>query len=238
MLSTFPSRHPTRLLSVCLGGQFLRAYVELYNAPPVNNLITFGSQHMGVSDLPLCSRWDVFCQLARRAARGGVYTNWAQENLVQAQYYRDPNNLQTYLEANTFLAPINNEVPESGARNATFARNLATLNNLVLVLFSEDKTVVPKESSWFGSYAPETDDTHWPWSEKTMIPMRLQSLYMEDWIGLRTLDEAGKVTLETCEGEHMQLSDECWRPLLQRFAGEALTKELRSEEQTVFQVQD
>ena len=176
MLSTFPSRHPTRLLSVCLGGQFLRAYVELYNAPPVNNLITFGSQHMGVSDLPLCSRWDFFCQLARRAARGGVYTNWAQENLVQAQYYRDPNNLQTYLEANTFLAPINNEVPESGARNATFARNLATLNNLVLVLFSEDKTVVPKESSWFGSYAPETDDTHWPWIEKTMIPLRLQSL--------------------------------------------------------------
>ena len=65
------------------GGQFLRAYVEKYNAPPVNNLITFGSQHMGVSDLPMCSRWDLFCHLARRAARGGVYTDWAQHNLVQ-----------------------------------------------------------------------------------------------------------------------------------------------------------
>lgn len=29
------------------GGQFLRAYVERYNNPPVHNLITFGSQHMG-----------------------------------------------------------------------------------------------------------------------------------------------------------------------------------------------
>ena len=28
-------------------GQFLRAYVERYNTPPVHNLITFGSQHMG-----------------------------------------------------------------------------------------------------------------------------------------------------------------------------------------------
>ena len=28
-------------------GQFLRAYVERYNIPPVHNLITFGSQHMG-----------------------------------------------------------------------------------------------------------------------------------------------------------------------------------------------
>lgn len=40
---------------------------------------------MGVSDLPLCRPWDVFCQLARRAARGGVYTEWAQENLVQVR---------------------------------------------------------------------------------------------------------------------------------------------------------
>ena len=28
------------------GGQFLRAYVERCNAPPVRNLITYGSQHM------------------------------------------------------------------------------------------------------------------------------------------------------------------------------------------------
>ena len=70
------------------GGQFLRAYVERYNAPPINNLITFGSQHMGVSDLPLCSRWDIVCHLARRAARGGVYTDWAQHNLVQASIPR------------------------------------------------------------------------------------------------------------------------------------------------------
>jgi len=30
------------------GGQFLRAYVERYNTPPVHNLVTFGSQHMGM----------------------------------------------------------------------------------------------------------------------------------------------------------------------------------------------
>jgi palmitoyl-protein thioesterase len=29
-------------------GQFLRTYVERYNMPPVHNLITFGSQHMGI----------------------------------------------------------------------------------------------------------------------------------------------------------------------------------------------
>lgn len=29
------------------GGQFLRAYVQRFNAPPVHNLITLGSQHQG-----------------------------------------------------------------------------------------------------------------------------------------------------------------------------------------------
>ncbi|KAI0371106.1 alpha/beta-hydrolase [Pilatotrama ljubarskyi] len=203
-------------------GQFLRAYVEKYNAPPVHNLITFGSQHMGVSDLPLCRPWDLLCQLARRAARGGVYREWAQTNLVQAQYYRDPDQLEAYLAHNTFLAPVNNEVPET--RNATYAANLASLNALVLVLFAADKTVVPKESSWFGSYAPSNASRR-DAADKTIVPMRLQPLYTEDWIGLRTLDESGRVVLETCEGEHMHLSDGCWRPLVQRFVGEILDED-------------
>lgn len=201
----------------------------------MNNLITFGSQHMGVSDLPLCSRWDLFCQLARRAARGGVYTNWAQTHLIQAQYFRDPANLDAYLETSTFLAPMNNE--RADERNATYAKNLMTLNNLVLVIFSEDKTVVPKESSWFGSYTTDEDESWWSWSEKTIVPMRLQPLYMEDWIGLRALDESGKVTLETCEGEHMQIGD-CWKPLVQRFAGEVLVNEPEHSHQAIFRVQD
>ncbi|KAI0790670.1 alpha/beta-hydrolase [Abortiporus biennis] len=196
------------------GGQFLRAYVERYNSPPINNLITFGSQHMGVSDFPLCRRWDLVCQFARRAARGNVYTEWAQENLVQAQYYRDPTQLPQYLSSNHFLTDINNELDESV--NETYAENLSSLNKLILVLFSEDKTVVPKETSWFGSYAPPEDHDDYG---KTIIPMRLQTLYTEDRIGLKTLDERGDVVLETCEGEHMQLSTGCWRPLVNTYVG-------------------
>ncbi|KAF5325653.1 hypothetical protein D9611_000120 [Ephemerocybe angulata] len=223
------------------GGQFLRAYVERYNAPPVNNLITFGSQHMGISDVPLCGRFDVFCQIARRAARSGtVYGEWAQTNIVQAQYFRDPKRYETYLGANHFLTSINNERP--GERNATYARNFATLNKLVLVLFTEDSTVVPKESAWFGSEAiPENASPRHTgsWSvgqapdgsqevivqhlseDREIIPMRLQPLYTGDWIGLKQLDKRGDVVLESCVGEHMQLGD-CWKPLVEKFAGGSL----------------
>ncbi|PAV18878.1 palmitoyl- thioesterase [Pyrrhoderma noxium] len=180
------------------GGQFLRAYVERYNNPPINNLLTFGSQHMGISDLPLCRPTDLMCQLARRAARVGVYTNYAQNNLVQAQYFRNPDQLDKYLEVNKFLTSINNEIPETV--NKTYAQNLISLNNLVLILFSDDKTVVPKESSWFGSYAASEGDAN----DKNIIPMKLQPTYLADTFGLRTLDERGGVSLEICQGEHMQ----------------------------------
>ena len=48
--------------------------------------------------------------------------------------------------------------------------------------------------------------------------MRLQPIYVNDTIGLRTLDERGDLVLETCEGQHMELSD-CWEPLVKKYVG-------------------
>ncbi|KAJ7690617.1 Alpha/Beta hydrolase protein [Mycena rosella] len=204
------------------GGQFLRAYVERYNSPPIHNLITFGSQHTGISDIPVCNPRDFICQIARRLTKSAVYGHWEQENLVQAQYFRDPANLETYYASNKFLTSINNEI--LGSRNETYARNLASLNKLVLVIFTEDKTVVPKESSWFGTEIV-VDDELVPGGqqrvlaeERVLVPMRKQPLYQEDWIGLRELDERGGVVFAECEGQHMQIND-CWEELVKEFAG-------------------
>jgi palmitoyl-protein thioesterase len=120
---------------------------------------------------------------------------------------------------------INNEVAFS--RNRTYAQNLASLNKLVLVLFSRDTTVVPKESAWFGSersgkghvLGTDTNPQGVLVEEKSkIIPMRLQPLYLGDWIGIRELDERNGVIFEVCEGEHMQLSG-CWRDLVNQFVG-------------------
>ena len=134
--------------------------------------------------------------------------------------------MDTYLSSNHFLTSINNEIPTS--RNQSYARNLASLQNLVLVLFSEDKTVVPKESAWFGSEAVPAQDImqndQTPLrrpqlrSAGVIIPMRQQPLYQEDWIGLRELDERKGVVFEICQGEHMQMND-CWEDLVRRFTG-------------------
>ncbi|KAJ3901416.1 palmitoyl-protein thioesterase [Lentinula edodes] len=202
------------------GGQFLRAYVERYNSPPVHNLLTFGSQHMGISDIPTCRPYDFICQAARRATKKAVYSPWAQANLVQAQYFRDPANLETYLTASSFLPSINNEYPLN--RNQTYSKNLASLNALVLIMFTQDKTVVPKESAWFGSEVVDSFSSSQrvlrPVSSRSIIPMHLQPLYIEDWIGLRALDEKGGVIFDTCEGEHMQIGD-CWEIFVRNWIG-------------------
>jgi len=171
---------------------------------------------MGVSHFPGCKPNDIMCSLARSAVRAGVYTSWAQHNIIQAQYFRDQDNIASYLRSNTFLTSINNELEES--RNETYARHLLTLSHLVLVLFNNEKTVIPKESAWFGSYAPRE-----PGDPLTIVPMRLQPLYVEDWIGLRELDESGRLVMLTCDGEHMQLSWECLEPILTTYLGEAET---------------
>jgi hypothetical protein len=91
--------------------------------------------------------------------------------LSQAQYFRDHRNLHQYFVANTFLAPLNNEVaPE--LQNSTYKENFLSLENLVLVMFSNDQTVVPKESAWFGSYSTPTDSSSR--KEPEIVPMRVR----------------------------------------------------------------
>ena len=139
---------------------------------------------MGVSDLPACRPGDTLCYLVRIAARQGVYSSYAQEHIVQAQYFRDHARLSVYYAENHFLTVINGEVAET--RNATFKKNLASLANFVMIRLTKEKTVVPSESSWFGAFAPP-DDEDMPGEEWKVMPMEQQPLYKEDWIGLRTV---------------------------------------------------
>ncbi|KAI8605482.1 palmitoyl-protein thioesterase [Dissophora ornata] len=173
------------------GGQFLRAYVQRCNDPPVHNLVTVGSQHSGVSDIPGCVQSDPSCRLMRSIAKSGVYSGYVRDHVVQAQYYKDPNNLQTYLERNIFLPDINNE---REVKNAMYKKRLTSINNLVMFMFTEDITVRPKETAWFG-FSDETGD---------IVDLEEQDQYKEDWLGLRTMDEAGKLVFDIMEGEHVR----------------------------------
>lgn len=117
------------------GGLLLRALVERCEGIKVNTLITLGAPLMGVAAYPGCGRenkWAkmrvirVFrgvsrkirekllpCSLINALVGSSVYSPKVQSTLMPAQYFKDPKNIPTYLQANNFLADINNEKPVS-----------------------------------------------------------------------------------------------------------------------------
>ncbi|KAL9615454.1 MAG: hypothetical protein Q9167_000132 [Letrouitia subvulpina] len=178
------------------GGQFLRAYIERCNKPPVSTLVTFGSQHNGISEFQKCSQNDWLCQSWESFLKSNTWTTFAQSRLVPAQYYRDPEDIESYLKNSNFLADINNERQK---KNDTYRQNMKKLRRFAMYMFSEDVTVVPKETAYFS----EVNTTS---NEVTKLQDR--QIYKEDWIGLRSLDEAKRLDFRVAEGGHMQLSKE------------------------------
>ncbi|KAK8079628.1 alpha/beta-hydrolase [Apiospora hydei] len=196
--ATFWGNVTTQIEKVCAD---LAAHPILSTAPAIDavgfsqggHLVTFGSQHNGIVDYKACGATDWLCKGAMALLHGNTFSSYVQGRLVPAQYFRDPTDLDRYLEASNFLADINNE---RVLKNKTYAENVANLENFVMYMFADDTTVLPKETAWF----EEVNGT-----EST--PLRARKLYSEDWIGLRELDRKGGLKFETTPGDHMQLSE-------------------------------
>ncbi|KAL8853875.1 MAG: hypothetical protein Q9221_001346 [Calogaya cf. arnoldii] len=207
--------HPTlskasaiNALGFSQGGQFLRAYVERCNRPPVHTLVTFGSQHNGISEFQNCADNDWVCRSWDGYLKRNTWIHFVQSRLVPAQYYRDPEDLEGYLENSNFLADINNE--RADRTNATYRENLKTLQRFVMYMFSEDVTVVPKESAWFAEYNKTSEEITW---------LKERRIYKEDWLGLKWLDEKKRLVFKIAEGKHMQLSEELLSDTFKRYFG-------------------
>ncbi|KAJ5220163.1 hypothetical protein N7468_009367 [Penicillium chermesinum] len=194
------------------GGQFLRGYIERCNQPAVHNLVTFGSQHNGISEFESCKLGDWFCNTAEALLRAGTWLDFTQSHVVPAQYFRDPEELGPYQEHSNFLADINNERDE---KNPEYKDRLATLNAFAMYMFEEDTVAVPKESAHFA----EVNAT-----SGVVTPLEKRAIYTEDWIGLRALGEAKKLFFRTVPGQHMRLEDETLKSVFKEFFGPLQTQ--------------
>lgn len=178
------------------GGQFVRALAQRCPSPPILNLVTFGAQHQGVFGLPRCpGENDTMCNIARDMINYGAYESFVQKHLVQAQYWHDPLNEALYREKSLFLADINNE---NSPRNQDYVDNLLKVKNFVMIKFTGDTIVDPPETESFGYYDAG--------QAKKTIPMNETDLYKEDWIGLKQLDESGRVKIYEVPGNHLQIN--------------------------------
>ncbi|KAJ2805486.1 hypothetical protein H4R20_002073 [Coemansia guatemalensis] len=201
-------QHGANLMGFSQGGLFLRALVQRCPAINAKSLVTFGSPHSGVAEIPKCpNEGDMLCGWMRQLASRGVYSWYIRDHVVQAQYFKDPKRLDQYLRNNIFLPDINGDLDE---RNTNYRNRITALEKLVLVRFSEDNMIYPSLSSWFGFI----DD------EGSEIPLRNTTMYRDDWLGLRELDEDSRLEFVTMDGKHMEIGKEALRRIVAKhFAG-------------------
>ncbi|KAF3766960.1 putative palmitoyl-protein thioesterase precursor [Cryphonectria parasitica EP155] len=202
IISTAPA---VDALGFSQGGQFLRGWVERCNSPPVRNLVTFGSQHNGITEFSECAPTNFLCRGAMALLRGNVWGNYVQTNLVPAQYFRPPTDYDNYLENSNFLADINNEREE---KSLEYKKQLTKLENFVMYMFEDDTTVIPKETSWWA----EVNGTE-------VTPLRSRPIYQEDWLGLKELDRKGSLQFRTTPGQHMRLEESVLNDTFREFFG-------------------
>lgn len=190
------------------GGQFLRGLVERCDdGPRVRSLVTFGSQHNGIARFQNCAATDWVCKVANGLLQGNTWSGLVQNRVVPAQYYRDPDELEAYLENSNFLADINNE---RAVKNEAYRSNLRSLSKFAMYMFREDKTVIPKESAWFAEVNATSGNVTW---------LKDREIYWEDWLGLREMDEQGKLDFVVTDGGHMHLTEKVLVDAFRKYFG-------------------
>ncbi|XP_050428727.1 palmitoyl-protein thioesterase 1 [Adelges cooleyi] len=179
------------------GSQFLRAVAQRCPKPPMLNLISLGGQHQGVFGWPRCLYPNIkWCEYVRQLLDKEAYVSWVQDSFVQAEYWHDPIKENDYVEGSYFLADINNE----RTNNTSYRDNLLKLKNFVLVMFTNDTIVIPKETEWFAFYTPGQDIQ--------ITPLEESVIYLTDRIGLRALQESGRLHFLSVPGNHLQFTED------------------------------
>eukprot|EP00527_Entomoneis_sp_CCMP2396_P008806 CAMPEP_0198142724 /NCGR_PEP_ID=MMETSP1443-20131203/5440_1 /TAXON_ID=186043 /ORGANISM="Entomoneis sp., Strain CCMP2396" /LENGTH=372 /DNA_ID=CAMNT_0043805803 /DNA_START=295 /DNA_END=1410 /DNA_ORIENTATION=+ len=198
------------------GNNVIRGYIAKYNTgnAVVHSFLSINGVNAGEGAVPHCDpsslkrsesettttkiRFDI-CELLMESASRAAYTEFAQEHVFQANYWRDPRpsafpRYQKYAQ----LAKWNNE---AGFINETLKENWAKTSTFVWVLATQDSMVFPREGEHW--QAPDPNDPY-----HSVLPMKETEWYKQDLFGLRTADEAGKNYFETFEGDHLAFSEE------------------------------
>merc|ERR1712187_375823 len=121
-------------------------------------------------------------------------------------YWKDPTDKATYLAKSRFLADINNE---KDTKNATYKTNLQSLAKYVLVEGLSDSMVLPHVSEQHGFYA---------WGSTTQTQQLEETDgYKGDWLGLQTMQKAGKLSKLTYDGDHLRWNQSFWEDTILPF---------------------
>lgn len=189
------------------GGVLSLGYITRYShrlpKPPVA-FISLAGVVAGVSGVPivnyyckLSSNNRSICDILENIMDSFAAGKWSPlcQMVSFCDYWYDPMNVASYLQYNTYLADILNQ----RSYNATYANNMKSLKGLHLVLAQEDRIVIPPITEQFGHFKPG--------SNTETLTMEQTNGYKSDAIGLKTLNEAGKIKKYEVPCGHQDIGD-------------------------------
>lgn len=158
----------------------------------VKNYISIGGPQMGVAKFPHCPSGAI-CDVLNFAVGKAIYFSLVQNHIGPAGYFKTHHNFQNYLKYSHFLADLNNEKEE---KNPKYKKRFMELDNLLLIKFSKDTMIIPRETAHFEFY-----------NKKNQVELLINTdFYKKDYIGLRNLIENKKVQFEEIKGDHLHFS--------------------------------
>lgn len=173
------------LLGYSQGGLMARGVMQIYPEHCVKKFISLSSPQAGQYGTDFLHL--IFPSLIAKTAYQLFYTYVGQHTSV-GNYWNDPHHQDRFEQFSIFLPYINNDLPSTNS--SQFRDTILKLDQVILIGGPDDGVITPWESSHFGYYNG-TDD---------VIPCKQRKIYLEDRIGLRTLDESGRLKLVTMAG--------------------------------------
>ena len=176
-------------IGISQGGLLARGYVEQCNNYPVHNLITLVSPHGGAF-------------MRDSVDNNFMYTQFSQNHISFAGYWRNPTLLNVYLDKSVYLPYINNEKEHS--QRDKYKNNIINLSNFVMIWSPNDEVIYPAESGKFSFL-----DKH-----MNIIPIKETELYKKDTLGLKHLNDNERLHIYETNCSHIDhRNPECFKQL-------------------------
>ena len=165
----------------------------------IASLISLAGPHAGVSALPFCQPLTgedsgAPCRQITELLRGDAYSPELQNSFLPAAYYVDPTlSLSQFADHGTWLARANGLAGTPPWQSAYAKHRLTSLERLVLYRFEEDTLMAPRDTAWFG---------YLDGCPARVLQLWEQPGWEADVLGLRALNESGRLLLLTAPGQH------------------------------------
>ena len=198
------------------GNNVIRGYIARYNEPAVDSFLSINGVNGGVGAVPYCEptrrvdsnhtgidslgtlgHFGGICDMLMEQASRKAYTEWSQEHLFQANYWRDPRPVER--ESYRKYSQLAQWGNEGLAFNQTLKDNWNKTKQFVWILATEDGMVWPREGEQWGAPDPQDPFHH-------ILGMNETEWFINDLFGLKTAQENGKNFFESFEGDHLQFT--------------------------------